>query len=222
MTVKELKDLQKEANRYMKYARNELKTAENGYLERAFVNANNRMRMFQVKHNQRKGYMFSMKGLEEGDYEVYENLLKSVTENKRLNPELSEKHRQSQIDFYIDKGWAKDRQSAEALFDFKGTTIFEELMENNLSDIPSEILERLGKFIDADYSVEDFGDMISVFTKDLGKQENSYNGFEDFVRYTDVYIESLNEREDFRKAVTEYLNDESDYYNTFFDFLEEF
>jgi len=222
---KELKELQKQANRFMKQARESIKSnKEDGYLERAFMRANNRLRMFQKKHKMHKGYLFSSKGLEtEEDLEKYKQLLKSVTENVRLNPELSETHKESQIQFYQDQGWAKDRESAEAIYNFKGTSIYEELMDMNLSDIPSELLERYGKFIDANYSVDDFSDMITAFNKQLSLGNRKYKDVKDFYKFTDRYMKLMKTRQDdFNKGLSEFMEYNGDEYNDFFTFMENF
>ena len=215
-----LKDLQREANRYMRFARNAIKEGKaDGYTERAYLNAQNRLRMFQTKQGLRKYYQFSMKGVEDDD--AYENILKSVTENVRLNPEKAAAHRESQIQFYQDQGWASNRKGAEAMYDFKSTSAFETLMEKNLGDIPSELLTRYGEFVDADYSVADFEKMIVSFEKDL-KLNNYYESYDDFISYTDRYIKNMKMRDDFKKGVEEYLNYKGDEYASLFDFLEDF
>lgn len=222
---RDLKELQKQANYFMREARNSLKTdKEDGYLERAYMKTNNRLKMFQKKHNQHKGYLFSSKGLEtEEDLDSYKELLKSVTENVRLNPELAQQHRESQIDFYQDQGWAKSRETAEAIYDFKGSSIYEELMDMNLSDIPSELMERYGKFIDASYSIDDFSNMITAFNKQVSLGNKKYKDVKDFYKFTDRYIKLMKKREDdFNKGLSEFLDYQGDEYNDFFTFMEEF
>ena len=113
-----LKQMQREANRYMRLAREAIKEGSaDGYTERAYYRAKDRLRLFQAKHGLRKYYQFSMKGVE--DYDAYYNILESVTENVRLNPKKAAEHRESQIKFYQDEGWASNRQAAEAMYDFK-------------------------------------------------------------------------------------------------------
>lgn len=213
MTEKELEKLQKEANRYLIAAREGIKnnTVDN-YTTRAYYNAINRMHMFQKKLNIRKGSLFSMKQIFKSDYDVYEQILRSVTENKRLNIAELEKYKQSQIDFYISKGWASNEATAEALFNFKGTGVFETLMEKNLSDIPSEILERFGKFVDAGYSVEDFGNMLSVYMLD---PTTRHEDFKDFISYTDSYIKIMRGNLNFQKLVETYIEE-----NAFLDITQ--
>lgn len=223
MDIKQLKELQREANRYIKAASKALKqgTADT-YLERRYINAQDRMRRFQIKHSQRKGYLFSMKNLSEEDYDIYENILKSVTEDVRLNPDKAAAHKESQIQFYIDEGWATNRRTAEEMYNFKGTQIFETLMDKNLNDIPSEILTRYGQMVDSDYTREDFAKMIAVFDLEL-KKNSQYDSYQDFIAFTDRYFESMENREDdFKKAVDYYLDDMYASEFSFFEFLSEF
>ena len=221
MDIKELKELQKEANRYIKIGNKAVKSGTaDSYTERAYYNAQDRLRRFQLKHSQRKGYMFSMKNLSEDDYDTYEQILRSVTENTRLNPEKAKAHKESQINFYQEQGWATNRESAEAMYNFKNSDVFEQLMEKNLGDIPSEILDRYGQFIDADYDKEDFAKMITVFEREIQKGSGMYDSYQDFVNFTDRYIEDMRDRpDDFKKAVDYYLDYDADEWSSFFEFL---
>lgn len=207
MNKDELKQLQKQANKYIRLANISIKNNEaDSYTHRAYINAELRLRKFEKKHGQHNSWLFSMKNLEEEDYDTYEELLKSVTENTRLNPEKAEAHKQSQIKFYQDQGWAVNSQQAEAMYEFKGTEVFEELMEMNLGDIPSELLERYGQFIDADYTEQDFANMITVFNQEKKFGNEDYTSNKDFIEFTDNYIKAMNERQDdFSKAVDDYL-----------------
>lgn len=238
MGIKELREETRIANRFMREAKRKIDAGTaDAYTERAYWKARQRMRMFQVKHNQHKGYQFSMKGLnplaedalepDEFDYasalEIYTHLIKSVTENVRLNPELSEKHRESQVKFYQDQGWASNETSAQALYDFKNSAIFEELMDMNLSDIPSEIMERYAKFVDADYDVNDFSNMITVFNKQITLGNKNYKDVKDFYKFTDRYMKLMKEREfDFNKGVSDFIKYKGDRYKDFFSFMEQF
>lgn len=219
----ELLEEQKRANRYLRSARRMLGTeTSDTYTERAYWNARHRMRNFQKKHNQHLGYQFSMKGLDEEDLDTYEEMLKSVTENTRLNPSLARQHKESQISFYQKQGWAKNEKAAEAMYNFKGTSIFEELMDNNLTDVPSELLERYGKFIDSNYTEEDFSNMLTVFNKELMYNSKQYKDSKDFFKFTDKYIKLMKKgKDDFQKGVKEYIDDDTGDY-TFFDYMEEF
>lgn len=222
--LNEILEEQKKANRFLRSAKRMLGTdMSSSYTERAYWKARQRMRMFQVKHGQHKGYQFSMKGLDDDELDLYEEMLKSVTENVRLNPALEQKHKESQIQFYQDQGWAKDERSAEAMYDFKGSEIFEELMENNLSDIPSELLERYGKFVDSNYTIDDFSNMITVFNKQLTLGNNQYRDVNDFYKFTDKYFKRLKKsQEDFNKGISEFLEDESGEFDSFFDYMDEY
>ena len=218
---------QNEANRYLREAKKQIRegTAD-VYTERAYYNAQNRIRIFQKKYGQHRGYLISTKGLtdiedDEKSMKALENLAQleqSITENVRLNPEKAKSHRESQVQFYMDQGWASNRKAAEAIYDFKGSEAFESLMEKNLGDIPSQIVERYGKFVDADFSVEQFSNMIAVFNKQGGN-------YDEFIDFADKYIEQIKWRsDDIDKAAQEYMDSDlyDEYGIDFFEFLSTF
>lgn len=219
MAIEDLNELRKEANRYLKSAKKAIRegTADS-YTQRAYLSAENRIRMFQKKQGQHRGYLLSSKSLTDADQEKFEQLIKSISENTRLNPEKSELHKLSQMNYYIEQGWASSSKAAEAIYNFKGSEAFETLMEKNLSDIPSQIVERYGKFVDADFSIEEFSNMIAVFDK----QGGNYNEFIDFA---DKYIEQIKWRkDDIDKAAQEYMESDvfDEYGINFFEFLSIF
>lgn len=209
-----LREKQAMANRYLKMS----KTDMSAYTQRQYLQAQNRLRMFQNKRGLAKKRTFSMQGLTTADVEMYEQLLDSVIENTRLNPEKSEKHKQSQISFYMEEGWANSEEKAEQLYMFTNSDTYDSLREKGLGDIPSKLVEKFGMLVDSGYSMDEFVDMVSVFQKSTSPTTES--DYQEFISFSENYIDALHYREDVPKAAEEYLS--GDYDMDFFSFLEEF
>lgn len=180
----EFKDLRKKqalANRYIKEQRLEL-----GKSHRFFKSAMNRVKDFQRKHGLKVQSRFSMKDLEETDVEMYEQLLDSIIESTYMNPETYKNFKESQLDYAISQGWAKDREDAELIYEFANSDIVEDLKDKASIDIPSKIVEKYAKYMDSQMTKEDFEDMAKSFMKlyssgDIGTSE--------FFNYADAYKE---------------------------------
>lgn len=209
-----LKQKQAIANKYLKESRITL-----GANHRTYVATMNRIHMFQKKHGQTRKPTLSMESLRTGDVDMYNQLLDSVIDSTFTNPENYQEFKNNQLDFAISKGWAKNYKEAEEIYNFRNSSLFEELEDLNLVDIPSEILDRTMKYGQADMSLEDFKQMTRTYLRGYANESLSSNEFFD---YSDKYLEAKKTRKaDFDKAVNAYLEDDETTLS-FLGFLKQF
>lgn len=209
-----LKQKQALANRFLKEARNNL-----GSNHRTYVATMNRIHMFQKKHGQSRRPTLSTESLRTGDIDMYNQLLDSVIDSTFINPENYQEFKSNQLDFAISKGWAKDYKEAEEIYNFRNSSLFEELEDLNLVDIPSEILDRTMKYGQADMSLEDFKQMTRTYLRGYANKSLSSNEFFD---YSDKYLAAKKARkDDFDKAVDTYLEN-TETTLSFLEFLNQF
>ena len=105
-----LKQKQAIANKYLKIARENL-----GTNHRSYTAVMDRVHAFQKFHGQSKRPTLSMESLKTGDVDIYNQLLDSIIDSTYTNPEKYEKHKANQLDFAIEKGWAKNQKEAEEI-----------------------------------------------------------------------------------------------------------
>lgn len=202
------------ANKYLKEARVAL-----GSNHRTYVATMNRIHMFQKKHGQSRKSTLSMESLRTGDVDMYNQLLDSIIDSTYTNPEKYREHKKNQLEFAMTKGWAKTEKEAEEIYNFRNSSLFEELEDLGLSDVPSDILDRVKKYNQADMSLEDFKQMTRTFLRGYDNNSLSSNEFFD---YADKYMQARRDREDdFDKAVEAYLEGD-EYEISFLEFLKGF
>ena len=187
MSVKDLKNYdvlrekQRIANRYIKQARQRL-----GDDHRYVNSAINRISMFQKKIGKKPSARLSMTKLNDSTAEKYEVLLDSIIENTYINPEKYEEHREKQIEFAINEGWAKDRAEAEKVFSFANSELVAQLKDIGLGDIPSKIVEKYVKYMQGNMSEEEFINMATSFMSGYSKGDSRV---EEFYDYADMYAQ---------------------------------
>ena len=201
------------ANKYLKTAK-----ANIGVNHRSYVATMDKIHMFQKMHGQSRKQTLSMEALRTGDVEMYEQLLDSIIDSTYINPNKYEKHKKNQLEFAIEQGWAKNENEAQKIYDFRNSSLFEELEDLGLSDVPSDILDRAKKYNQADLTLQDFQNMTRAFLKEYKNDDVKSSEFFD---YSDKYMKAKQERkEDFDKALNVYFEDEIE--GKFLDFLKTF
>lgn len=172
----ELREKQRLANKYMKDAKERL-----GENNRYFNSAVNRITMFQKKAGKTPSMRLTMTKLTDENSDKYERLLDSIIDSTYINPEKYELHKQRQLDFAINEGWASNREEAEQIYDFANSELVAELKDMGLGDIPSELVEKYAKYTQSNMTEEDFTDMAKMFMKSYSSGEVSKEQFYDFV-----------------------------------------
>lgn len=206
---KELAKKQKVANKYLKQAQ------QNFGENYRFVNsAINRINMFQKKRGKKLTTRLTMSKLTEADIEDYNTLLDSILESTYLNPEKYKAHKEKQLKFAIDEGWAKNEEEAENIYRFANSELVAELKDRGLGDIPSKLVEKYSKYVQGEMTEEDFIDMASMYMEKYSEGTMKANEFFD---YADAYNEYYKE---FKKIQELEHQNGLDTQNTFADMYE--
>lgn len=177
-----LRQKQKIANRYLKSAKERL-----GEEHKFYNSAVNRINMFQKKLGKTPSTRLTMAKLTEDMSEKYEVLLDSLIENTFLNPEKYEAHKERQLQFAIDEGWAKTREEAETVYKFANSEIVEELKDIGLGDIPSDLVEKYVKYTQEKLSENDFIEMSRIFLEEFEYGNIEKEQFYDFADAYSMY-----------------------------------
>lgn len=182
----ELARKQRIANRYLKQAR------QNFGENHRFVNsAVNRINMFQKKRGKKLTTRLTMSKLTEADVKDYNTLLDSIIESTYLNPEKYEAHKERQLQFAIDEGWANTIEEAEKVYKFANSDIVADLKERGLGDIPSKLVEKYAKYVQGEMSEEDFINMASMYMEKYSEGTMTANEFFDFADTYAQYYEGF-------------------------------
>lgn len=208
-----LKEKQALANNYLKLAKENL-----GKNHRNYTNVMDKIHMFQRFHGQSKKNTLSMESLRTGDIDMYNQLLDSIIDNTYTNPEKYMKHKENQLEFAIEQGWATNQKEAEEIYNFRNSDLFSQLEDLGLSDVPSDILNKMAEYGQADLSLEDFKKMSQTFLRAYESGDESSSTYFD---YADRFMKAKSERkDDFSKALDTYMEDEVQ--GSFLDYLNEF
>lgn len=243
----ELSAKQKIANKYLKDARTRL-----GENNKYYKNAVNRINKFQKKIGKKESTRMTLTKVTEETSRKYEDILDSIIESTYINPEKYETHKEKQLQFAIDTGWAKSREEAERVYDFANSELMEQLKDIGRGDIPSAIIDKYAEYVQGNLSEEEFINMANEFLEGYSdNSENSLkynqffdfadtyaeyysdfekvvqaelaNGFDSGMRFTDLYRDGLFNMEDIRKAMEEYASaDLMDMSYSFLGYLREF
>ena len=187
-----LRKKQATANKYLKQQKKEL-----GKEHRYIKNALDKLDFFQKAHHLDKRPTFSMKGMTTKDVEAYEKLLDSIIDSTYTNPEKYAAHKENQLNFAIEQGWATTKEEAEDVYEFSNSEIVAELKDRGLGDVPSDLVEKYAEYVQANLKPEDFIDMAKLFEEGYSKNKIKADKFFEFADDYKTVVEISKRQENY-------------------------